>query len=126
MRETPLSGKDGSNVSKIETLESLCDAPAYEIVQACRWHGFQSPLDVRWLHVEDRGRSVLGRLWKFCSAQWGHARESAAAANHYRRWEGFHFPSFVRWPLIIFWAVRQMSNDFLATSGTEGVSVHQP
>lgn len=38
------------------SLEVECDAPAYEIVQACAMGGLRAPLDVRWCRLSRRLR----------------------------------------------------------------------
>jgi hypothetical protein len=57
-------------ISNLGTLEIQCDAPAYEIVRTCQWLNFQSPLDVRWSHLDHlTGRhgdrpNILRRIWR--------------------------------------------------------------
>jgi hypothetical protein len=38
-------------VNRLGPLEIDCDAPPYEVVQACQREGFRSPLDVRWCQL---------------------------------------------------------------------------
>jgi len=44
---------------QLGSIEVLCDAPPYEIVQTCRALGIRTPEDVRWLRLSTfRGRTL--------------------------------------------------------------------
>lgn len=47
--------------TQLGPIEICCDAPSYQVVQACRYLGFQSPEDVRWLRMSRFGSSQKRR-----------------------------------------------------------------
>ena len=59
-------------VNNLGTPDIQCDAPRYDVVHACRWLGFQFPLDVRWLPMnhclggQNPRHSIMRRFWRFC------------------------------------------------------------
>ena len=82
--ETPMS-------RQTVTLDVWCDVPAYGIVQACQWLGFERPLDVAWHHrVATCGRSGRRRASLLCSAGCSAAANQrprcAAAVKRRRSW----------------------------------------
>jgi hypothetical protein len=74
--------------SRLGLFEIHCDAPPYEIVQACEGTAFRSPLDVRWVRRDHFlnaqaawGRWVWHRPWKILLG-WGGPRTPGCSCGN--------------------------------------------
>ena len=72
-------------LSRLGPIEICCDAPPYEVVQACRRVGVRSPEDVRWLRMSEfrtrQDRSQRGPSMRFWKMFWKKSEHAAGTCT---------------------------------------------